>query len=161
MRKTQTLTIEVNIPRKTTPLQEWREAIETRTQDGQGPTIIPGDGFKDYCPIPLPSAPVLEVDLDAILDDIGIEVGEIDNGEVILYDEINPNPVLLALASRSTATSFSIPSEALRIQDVWFDYLHADPESMWQFVEPTTITTTASLPSDMLVQVLYVGITNP
>ena len=157
MRKTQTVTIDVNIPRRLTPLQEWREAIETRTQDGQGPSIIPGDGFLDYCYLPLPYAPPYAVDLDALLDALGVEVGEIVEEEVVLYDSFNPNPVLLATATRSTDSVFLLPSRALRVQDVWFDSLHADPETMWQFEPTQTITTTEALPSAVLVQVLYVA----
>ena len=154
MRKTQTVTIDVNIPRKTTPLQEWREAVETRTQGGDGPSVIPG---YDYCPVPLPGAPVSSVDVDAILDAIGAQIGEVDNGEAILYDSLNPHPVLLATATRLTSSSFSLPTPALRVQDVWFDSLHADPEDMWQFTPETLITTTVPLDSAVLVQVLYIG----
>lgn len=156
-RRTMTILIDVNIPRKSTPLQEWREGIETRTQEGQGPAVIPGDGFLDYCPLPLPGAAPLVVDLDALLDALGIQVGEIDNGEVVLYDSLNPNPVLLATAARDTNSEFTTPTPALRVTDVWFDSLHADPEDMWQFIAPNTITTTEPLPSSILVQVLYVG----
>ena len=160
MHKTVTAFIDVNVPRKKTPLQEIREQIESRTQQGRGPSIIIGDPGLDYCPVPLPMAPILQVDLDAILDSFGNQVGEVDDGEVILYDSLNQQPVLLAQASRVTSTSFTLPTDATWIVDVWFDWLHADPETMWQFSPDTTITTTASLPTDMLVQVLYVGVAN-
>lgn len=158
MRKTETIIVDVNAPRKITPLQEIRERVESRTQDGLGPTVIHGDPSLEYCPVTLPAAPVLRVDLDAILDSFGIQVGEIDQEEVILYDSFDPQPVLIALASRVTGTSFTIPSHATYVVDVWFDSLHADPDTMWQFTPDTQLTTTASLDPATLVQVLYVGI---
>lgn len=160
MRKTQTIFVDVNHPRKKTPLQEWRESIEARTNQGRGSTLTPGATGLDYCPLPLPSAPVLNIDLDAILDSFGLQVGEVDNGEIILYDSFNQQPVLLALAARLTGTTFSLPTAASYVVDVWFDSLHADPETMWQFDADTSITTTAPLDSMVLVQVLYVGIAN-
>jgi hypothetical protein len=159
MRKTKTIVVDVNTPRKLTPLQEIREAVEARTQGGQSPVLTPGSGFLDYCEGFLPPKPVLKIDLDAILDSLGATVGEVgDGGQVILYDSMDKEPVLLALASRVTSTSFTLPTDATYVVDVWFDSLHADPEDMWQFTPDTSITTTAELPDDMLVQVLYVGI---
>lgn len=160
MHKTQTVFIDVNHPRKTTPLQEWRESIEARTNQERGPSINAGSGFLDYCPLPLPAAPVLQVDLDAILDSFGLEVGEVAEGGVVLYDSFNQQPVLLAHAARVTGTSFTLPTHASRVTDVWFDSLHADPETMWQFSPDTSLTTTASLDPAVLVQALYIGIAN-
>lgn len=161
MRKTQTAFIDLNIPRKKTPLQEWREQIESRTQQGRGPSTGQIGGGLDYCPIALPGAPVLNINLDDILDSFGLEVGEVDaQNEVVLYDSFNQQPVLLANATRVTGTSFTLPTHASWVVDVWFDSLHADPETMWQFTADTTITTTASLDSQVIVQVLYVGIAN-
>lgn len=160
MHKTQTAFIDVNVPRKKTPLQELREQIEARTNQGRGPSIISGDTSLEYCAYFLPGAPVLTVDLDAILDSFGNQVGEIDNGEVILYDSLDQQPVLFAQANRVTSASFNTPSDATYVVDVWFDWLHANPETMWQFNPDTSITTTADLDSQVLVQVLYVGIAN-
>ena len=160
MNKTVTAFIDVNVPRKKTPLQEIRESVEARTQGGRGPSLITIGGGLDYCPLPLPSAPVLNIDIDAILDSFGLQVGEVSDGEVILYDSLNQQPVLLANASRVTGTSFTLPTHATYVIDVWFDYLHADPETMWQFTPDTSITTTASLDSNVIVTVLYVGIAN-
>jgi len=160
MRKRQTVFIDLNTPRKKTPLQEWREGVEARTNQGRGPSLIPGGSFLDYCELPLAPAPVLTIDLDAILDELGAVVGEVTDGEVVLYDSLNRQPVLLALADRATSTSFTLPTTATRIAGVWFDSLHADPESMWQFTPDVSISTTAPLPTGMLVQVLYVGVVN-
>lgn len=157
MHKTVTAFIDVNVPRKQTVLAEIREAIEARTEQYRPPTGTEGTGL-DYCEDFLPPGDIYKIDVDAILDALGDQVGEVDDGEVVLYDTLDPNPILLAVASRDTSTSFTLPTVAQYVVDVWFDSLHADPVDMWQFTPDTSITTTASLPADMLVQVLYVGI---
>lgn len=159
MQRRQFIQVEEGRPRRNTVSLTDVIRDTSRFTDGQGPSSFQVGQFGVPCDDPcVPQCETLFVSGSNILDAAEAIWGDIINDYAVPRDSLNPTPIITGDATRISATEFTIPSKAQYVVDVWFDYIHAEPDQHYSFVAHQTITTVASIPDDMKIRVMYVGL---
>lgn len=163
MNKKTTLTVQQRRP-NSLPADDWSERQEAvQRQTLRRPAFIYlGNGDPLPCGACFPEMNWLFAFSGGsydLLDDQGNIVGTIDdNGVLTNYSAINTVfPIVVDAIPIVSGSTYSLPSDASYITEVWFDYLYTKGGVHWNFSPSRTISILNPISPDTTVRVAYVS----